>query len=73
MSATDMIAAWQRATESASKQYVPFPAGWINQLPPDLAAELKSIAAMCDESHKIMADASKLLRDILQDRLGASS
>lgn len=72
MSATDLILSWQRATESASKQYVPFPAAWINQLPPDLADELKSIAAMCDESHKIMADASRLLGDILRDRLGVA-
>lgn len=69
MSGIDLIAAWQRAAESASTQYVPFPAAWINQFPDDVADELKSIAAMCDEAHKIMADAATLLRDVLQDRL----
>lgn len=72
MSTTDQIAAWKYATDRAAAAYTPFPAGWINQLPPDLADELKSIAAMCDESHKIMADAAQLLADILQDRLGVA-
>ncbi|WAY18431.1 hypothetical protein OF855_24650 [Mycolicibacterium fortuitum] len=73
MSATDLIAAWKYAADRAADAYTPFPSGWINQLPPDLADELKSIAAMCDESQKIMADASRLLGDILRDRLGVSS
>ena len=73
MSAVDMVAAWQRTAERAADQYAPFPAGWMNLLPGDVADELKSIAAMCDEANKIMADAATLLRDVLQDRLSGGT
>lgn len=68
MSATENIAAWQQAVDRATEQYTPFPAGWINQLPPELATELKGIAAMCDEAHGVLVDASALLQDIMAKR-----
>lgn len=73
MSAVDLVAAWRRSVDGAARQCAPFPAGWINQLPADVAEELKGIASMCEESHKILSDAAVLLRDILQDRLNGAS
>lgn len=69
MNAVDLVAAWQQTAEKAADQYAPFPAGWMNLLPPDVSVELKGIAAMCDEANKIMADAALLLQDVLRDRL----
>lgn len=71
MSAIDLIAAWRRAVDGAAQQCAPFPAGWIARLPADVADELAGIAEMCDEAHKILADAAVLLADITQDRMSS--